>query len=67
MKEENITTPTNKTRTQEETQRRGERNRAKPNFYGNNIMVTQLSPREKQNERELPEKREEAIIVKLPK
>ena len=29
-------------------------------------MVTQLSPREKQNEREMPEMREEAINEKLP-
>ena len=65
-------TTENKTRTPEQTQRRGERNssklvNSKPNLYGHNIMVTQLSPREKQNEREMPEKRKEAINEKLPK
>ena len=56
-KEENITPPPNKTRTQEQTQRRGERNRAKPNLYGHNILVTQLSSKAKQNEAEMPEKK----------
>ena len=38
--------------------RRGERNRNKPDFYGGNIMVTQLSPRNEDNRDNLPNKKE---------
>ena len=45
--------------------RRGERQNRKPDFFDNNIMVTQVSPKLPTNEK-LPEMREKAKEEKVP-
>ena len=71
VKEESLTPqPNNNQAEEQKIQRRGERNRLKPNFYGHNIMVTQLSPlkEEEENiEKEIPKKKKSANNEKPPK